>query len=145
MSFGKKIGLTIISLSPLVTLAADGYLEGVAGSIKKVVALLLPAFVGLVIIGFAYGLFVYLKSGAEDKEKGKNIMFWGGFAVVIMISLYGLAGLFQKITGATDKTVSIPTTYKGGGGTNTPAPTYDPAAPGPDPFAIPEFPTDTDD
>lgn len=113
MSLRTKIGAGLLALSPMVTLAAetfDGeYFEGIAESFKAIVGLLLPAFIGLAIIGFAYGLFVYLKSGAEDKEKGKSIMIWGGLAVVILLSIYGIAGLFQSITGADGNIENAPT------------------------------------
>jgi len=73
----------------------------------------LPAFIGLAIIGFAYGLFVYLKGGAEDKEKGKTLIFWGGLSIVVLISLYGIAGLLQTLTGATGTIINVPSVVTG--------------------------------
>jgi ABC-type cobalt transport system substrate-binding protein len=104
----------------------SSYFENIAGSFKSVIATLLPAFIGLVIIGFAYGLFRYLKGGAEEKEQGKNIMIWGGLAVVVLLSIYGIAGLLQRITGANNNaTITIPTTA--GSNRNASAPTYTPS------------------
>lgn len=96
------------------------YIEGVANSFKSVIAIALPGFIGLVIIGFAYGLFVYVRGGAEDKEKGKAIIIWGGLAVIVLLSIYALAGLLQDITGARDRNITIPTTYKGNNETPEP-------------------------
>ena len=104
------VGLALLLLLPVAAFAATNYLENVATTIKNVVGTLLPAFIGLAIIGFAYGIFVYLKSGAEDKEQGKNMIVWGGLAVVVLISLYGLAYLLQTLTGATGD-VTIPKTH----------------------------------
>jgi hypothetical protein len=81
-----KIIFSFSAFLPLTTLAAS-YLEGVAQSFKSVIAIALPGFIGLVIIGFAYGLFLYIKGGAEDKEKGKSIIIWGGLAVVVLLSI----------------------------------------------------------
>jgi uncharacterized membrane protein YjfL (UPF0719 family) len=86
-----------------------GYFEEIANSFAGIVGTLLPAFIGLVLIGFAWGLFIYLKGGAEDKEKGKSIMIWGGLAVVVLLSIYGIAGLFQNITGASGTITNAPT------------------------------------
>lgn len=117
-----KIIFSFSAFLPLTTLAAS-YLEGVAQSFKSVIAIALPGFIGLVIIGFAYGLFLYIKGGAEDKEKGKSIIIWGGLAVVVLLSIYGIAGLLQRITGATGTIITIPTTR--GGGATTPFETTD--------------------
>ena len=125
MSSRFKISLGLIAFFPTITLAAS-YIEGVATSFKSVISILLPGFVGLVIIGFAYGLFIYVKSGAPaEKDKGRSIMTWGALAVVIMLSIYGIAGLLQNITGATGTIVPVPTTYKGGGASS--GSTYNPA------------------
>lgn len=94
-------------------MAGTNYLEGVMATFKSVVGLALPAFIGLAIIGFAYGIFVYLYGGAEEKEQGKNLIIWGGLAVIVLLSLYALAGLLQDLTGARGRNVDIPTTYKG--------------------------------
>jgi amino acid transporter len=102
----------VISL-PIVTFASSGYLEGVANTFKSVVSILLPAFTGLVIIGFAYGLFIYVKGGAKEQEEGKKIMIWGTLAVVILLSIYGITGLLQDLLGVTNQTIEVPTTFKG--------------------------------
>lgn len=103
---------SFLLLFPIFPLLAASYLEDVMSTFKSVIALALPAFVGLAIIGFAYGIFVYLYGGAEDKERGKNLIIWGGLAVIVLLSLYALAGLLQDLTGARDRSVTIPTTYK---------------------------------
>ncbi|MFA5023086.1 MAG: hypothetical protein WC385_00745 [Candidatus Paceibacterota bacterium] len=113
MSFYSKICVGLIALLPLSTLAASGYLESLANSFKTVINIVLPAFVGLAVIGFAYGIFVYLQSGAEDKERGKVLIFWGGLSVIVLLSLYALASLFQQITGATTTTIKVPSTVNG--------------------------------
>lgn len=116
MSLFSKIGTGLLMLAPMVTLAQtfnSQYFTGIADSFTNIIATLLPAFIGLTIIGFAYGLFKYLWSGAEEKEKGKTIMIWGALAVVILLSIYGLAGLFQNITGATGNVGNVPTVLDG--------------------------------
>ncbi|MFA6254081.1 MAG: hypothetical protein WC640_02365 [Candidatus Paceibacterota bacterium] len=116
MSLRVKIGAGLMALLPMTSFALgfnNAYFTNMSVAFKTIIGNLLPAFIGLAIIGFAYGLFVYLKGGAEDKEKGKTLMIWGGLAVVILISIYGIAGLLQDLTGATDTNITPPTTIKG--------------------------------
>jgi len=94
----------------------SSYLNSVATTFKSVINIVLPAFIGLAIIGFAYGIFIYVRGGAEKKEEGKNIIVWGGLAVVVLLSIYGIAGLLQNIFGADGTIVAVPKTYKGSGG-----------------------------
>lgn len=118
MSLRSKIATGLLALAPMVTFGVtfqgENYFKGIAETFTSIIATILPAFIGLAIIGFAYGLFKYLWSGAEDKEKGKTIMIWGALAVVILLSIYGLAGLFQSLTGATDDgSINAPTDLPG--------------------------------
>ncbi len=117
MSIRTKIGAGLVALLPMVSLAqifdSSGYLgggSGLFGTFATIVGILLPAMIGLVVIGFAYGLFIYVKGGAEDQAKGKSVMFWGALAVVILLSIYGIAGLVQDITGADSGVVAPPPT-----------------------------------
>ncbi|MFA5023087.1 MAG: hypothetical protein WC385_00740 [Candidatus Paceibacterota bacterium] len=117
MSLRTKISSAgLVALLPVFALAqasfgGQSFFEGIADTFKNVVATLLPAFIGLAIIGFAYGLFVYLKGGAEDKEKGKSIMIWGALAVIILLSIYALANLFQSLLGVENANIdNAPTT-----------------------------------
>ncbi len=89
----------------------SSYFNAVATSFKSVIGVVLPAFVGLAIIGFAYGIFIYVKGGAEKKEEGRSIIVWGGLAVVVLLSIYGIAGLLQNIFGVTGTIVTVPTTH----------------------------------
>ena len=100
----------------------SSYLNSLATTFKSVIGIILPAFIGLAIIGFAYGIFLYVKSGApSEKDKGRSIITWGGLAIVVLLSLYGITGLLQNIFGADGTIVTVPTTYKGSS-TPTPAP-----------------------
>ncbi len=109
MSIRIKIGAGLIALLPMVSLAEtidNTYFESIATSFARIIELLLPAMIGLVIIGFAYGLFIYVKGGAEDQAKGKSVMFWGAIAIVVLLSIYGIASLLQRITGADEGLVA---------------------------------------
>jgi len=121
MSIRTKIGAGLVALLPVVSLATEGafdgtYFEEMVSSFKTIVGNLIPAMIGLVIIGFAYGLFIYVKGGAEDQAKGKSVMFWGALAVVVLLSIYGIANVLQKITGAEGTISNIPSGIPGGSG-----------------------------
>lgn len=113
MSLRSKISAGLLAFLPMITLAQQtfdnaGYFNSIATVFRTVVSTLLPAFIGLILLGFFYGLFIYVRGGAEDQAKGKSIMFWGALAIVVALSIYGIAGLLQTITGANQPLSSPP-------------------------------------
>ena len=47
------------------------------------------------------GLFIFIfNAGNEDKiEDGKKLMFWGGIALFVMFSVWGLVGILRNTFG----------------------------------------------
>lgn len=102
--------LSVAFLLPVVALAQQfnsSYFTQMANGASQIIATLIPAFMGLGFIAFFWFLFQYVKSVGDDKAKNKNNLLWSVVAIVLMISIYGLAGLVRNIFGATDNSGSI--------------------------------------
>jgi heme/copper-type cytochrome/quinol oxidase subunit 2 len=109
-----KLLASSFALMPILALAqswgGETYFTDIAGTISGVINILIPAIMGLVFIGFFWFLYKYVMGSAEDKEKSKVGLFWSVIAIVIMISIYGIANLLQDLTGATggDSRIEVP-------------------------------------
>jgi uncharacterized membrane-anchored protein len=58
----------------------------------------IPLLVGLAIVGFVYGIIQYfLNPDNEEKRKGgKSFMLWGLITLFVMVSIWGLVGIFNS-------------------------------------------------
>lgn len=115
MSSKKLLALALV-FAPMVTLAAatwggSAYFTGMATTFKTVINTLIPAFMGLGFIAFFWFLFKYLTGDAAEKDENKKRLLWSVIAIVIMISIFGVANLLQGIFGATPtgSTITPPT------------------------------------
>lgn len=56
-----------------------------------------PLLVALAVVGFVYGIIkFFLNPDNEEKRKdGKNFMFWGIVTLFVMVSIWGLVGIFS--------------------------------------------------
>ncbi|MFA6476424.1 MAG: hypothetical protein WCV68_03340 [Candidatus Paceibacterota bacterium] len=113
----SKLFALALSLSPILALAQTAptfggstYFTTMSSTFATVIDNLLPAFMGLGFIAFFYFLFKFITSQGEDKAKEKKNLLWAVVAIIIMISIYGLAGLVQDIfgAGAGTSTISAP-------------------------------------
>jgi uncharacterized membrane-anchored protein len=58
----------------------------------------IPLLFALALAGFVYGIIKYfLNPDNEEKRKdGKSFMFWGIVTIFVMVSIWGLVGIFSK-------------------------------------------------
>ncbi|HRZ30564.1 MAG TPA: hypothetical protein P5274_02775 [Candidatus Paceibacterota bacterium] len=89
----------VLALAQASTFDNTGYFESVAQTIFDVINLLIPAAMGLVFLVFFWYLYKYIMGNVEDKEKSKSGLLWSVIAIVIMLSIYGIANWAQGITG----------------------------------------------
>ncbi|MDZ7726003.1 MAG: hypothetical protein U5L75_00260 [Candidatus Campbellbacteria bacterium] len=112
---------------PILVKAQNATILTLIEAMQKIIEALVPLMVGLGLVGFLYGLVIYIfKAGDEDaSERGKRIMFWGVIALFMMVSIWGIVSILQKSilggTGFTDPppTPTLPTSPGGvdpGGG-----------------------------
>ena len=112
----KKILYGLLAFSPLMALAQgvgtiDTTAKSLAGTFRSVVNILIPAFFGLAIIYFFYGVAKYILAAGDPEEasKGKSIMIYGVIAIAVMISIYGLVGWLQGTLGISGSaSINIP-------------------------------------
>lgn len=74
-----------------------------ASGFTRVINILIPAFFGLAIIYFFYGVAKYILSAGDPKSagEGKSIMIYGVIAIAVMASIYGIVGFLQRSLGIT--------------------------------------------
>lgn len=105
----KLFALSTIVLSPVLALAqaaptagtwgGDTYFTGIVETLTAVVNGLIPVAIGIGFLAFFYYLFQFITAEAADKSKAKSGLVWSVIAIVIMISIYGLASFVRGIFG----------------------------------------------
>ncbi|TAJ12910.1 hypothetical protein EPO56_03755 [Patescibacteria group bacterium] len=109
----KKVffGITAFLLFPLVVFAATARtLQDVLRNIGDVITVATPIVVTLGLLGFFWGLAMYIfSSGVEEKrKKGVSTMIWGIVALFVMFSVFGIINLFQNSLGVSTGTIQAP-------------------------------------
>lgn len=94
---GKISIATVALLKPGVVHAAGAVntsgLEGLLYSIHKLISLTIPVLIALGVLGFMWGIVLYLFG--KNKEEGKTFMLWGIIALFVMTSVWGLVGILR--------------------------------------------------
>lgn len=97
-------------LLPAVALAQSlGNLQNLLTAIGNLVTNATPIVVGLALLGFFWGLAMYIFSAGSDEKKkeGKNIMIWGVVALFVMVSIWGLVKFIGDALGINQGTTII--------------------------------------
>jgi hypothetical protein len=68
-------------------------------TLGQVVNALIPIAFAAALLFFFWGLAQYIWGGAEEKEKGRNLMIWGVVALFIMASIWGIVGVLRTTFG----------------------------------------------
>lgn len=97
----KKLALTVGALAlPLVSFAQElGNIESLVGSVGRIVNLIIPILFAVALLGFFYGLVMFIFGGEMDKEKAKKTMIWGVVALFVMASVWGLVNWLGDAVG----------------------------------------------
>ena len=82
---------------PGIALAADAI--SVLNTVKQILDLVIPIVMTIALIGFFYGLAMYIFKADEDKEKGKSIMIYGILALFVMVAVWGLVEVVANTFG----------------------------------------------
>lgn len=89
----KYIPAAVAFAAPFVALAQN--LQSVFSTIQNLLNLIIPILITLAVVLFFWGLARYIWSaGGDEKEGGKQIMIWGLVALFVMVSVWGILGLF---------------------------------------------------
>ena len=84
-------------LLPGVAFAAS--VESILATIGNILGTLIPIIMTLALVGFFYGLAMYIFKADEDKEKGQQIMIWGIIALFVMVAVWGLVQVLVNTFG----------------------------------------------
>jgi len=93
-----------------------------SGFIDFINAFLIPFIWAIAFIVFIWGVFQYFIAGGaneEQRDKGKQLVFWGVIAFVVMTSLWGIVNLFvNTLDFRGENTPPIPTFDQNGSSAN---------------------------
>jgi hypothetical protein len=85
------------------------YITSILNAISTWIGMLVPLLIGLAVVVFFFGLVKYIWGGAEAKSAAISSMVWGVIAIAVMVSIWGLVGLLQDISGVgTQTTTNLP-------------------------------------
>jgi uncharacterized membrane protein YcjF (UPF0283 family) len=114
----KKFIIAAIAFSPVLAFAQNQPTLNNATQLTKsfgqLVASALPILVALAVLAFFYGLvkFIFSQGNAEAKGEGKMIMIWGGVAIVVMVSIWGIVNFVANDLGingnVTPNSINLP-------------------------------------
>jgi hypothetical protein len=97
------LGLLVL---PVAVLAAPKpvdvtFFDDLVSGLKGVVDAMVPVLVTLALAAFIWGLvsFIFASGDEAAKDEGKRRMIWGVVALFVIVSIWGLVGLLNKITG----------------------------------------------
>ncbi len=99
-------------LLPSITFAAGG-IDTAVRNIGNIIDMLVPILMTLALVGFFYGLAMYIFKADEDKDKGRSIMIYGILALFVMVSIWGIVAVLGQTLGVQESknapTITIPT------------------------------------
>lgn len=75
------------------------YITSILTAVDTWIGMLVPLLIGLAVVVFFFGLVKYIWGGAEAKSAAISSMVWGVIAIAVMVSIWGLVGLLQNISG----------------------------------------------
>lgn len=88
----KKIALITVGILalPLTSFAALENIGELVTDIGGIVETIIPILLALALLGFFYGLVMYIFGKEDDKAQAKKTMIWGVVALFVMVSVWGL-------------------------------------------------------
>ena len=108
-----KIGALVVGALalPLVSFAQLGNVDSLVVSIGNIVNRVIPIMFAIALLGFFYGIVMYIFGAEDNKDKAKKTMIWGVIALFVMGSVWGLVRFIGDAVGVgtgTAPPVSIP-------------------------------------
>lgn len=94
----KKIitGAALLSV-PMLTFAQGANAFSILATLRAFIDRLIPFLIAAGLAYFIYGVVKYVIAGdADDKEKAKKVIIQGLIGLFIMLSVWGIIGVFQR-------------------------------------------------
>jgi hypothetical protein len=94
----KKIitGVTLFA-APMLTFAQGANAFSILDTLRSLVDRLIPFFIAAGLAYFIFGIVKYVIAGdSDDKEKARHVIVQGLIGLFIMLSVWGIIGVFQR-------------------------------------------------
>ncbi len=104
--------ISVMSVTPLAVFAAQAStIQDVLKNLTPVLQLATSLAVSLALLGFFWGLAMYVFGTSNDdkRKKGVSAMVWGIVALFVMLSIFGIINALQSTAGVGSGTITIPT------------------------------------
>jgi uncharacterized membrane-anchored protein len=96
----KKLALIVGALAlPLTSFAALGNISSLVSDIGNIVNQIIPILFAIALLGFFYGLVMYIFGKEDNKDQAKKTMIWGVVALFVMASVWGLVTFIGNAVG----------------------------------------------
>lgn len=100
----KAVSTAAVFGLPMTVLAANpdtGYFENLALGFGRVINYLIPAFLGLALLYFFYGVITYvIKAGDDEARKGaRHTIVYGLIGMLIISAVWGFVALGMDLLG----------------------------------------------
>ena len=96
----KKLALFVGALAlPLTSFAALGNISSLVTDIGNIVNQIIPILFAIALLGFFYGLVMYIFGKEDNKDQAKKTMIWGVVALFVMASVWGLVRFIGTAVG----------------------------------------------
>ena len=96
----KKLAFIVGALAlPLTSFAALGNIDTLVTDIGNIVNKIIPIIFAIALLGFFYGLVMYIFGKEDDKAQSKKTMIWGVVALFVMASVWGLVSFIGTAVG----------------------------------------------
>lgn len=96
----KKLALIVGALAlPLTSFAALGNISTLVADVGGIVNQVIPILFALALLGFFYGLVMYIFGKEDNKDQAKKTMIWGVVALFVMASVWGLVNFIGSAVG----------------------------------------------
>ena len=111
----KKFIITALVVASAVAPAAAfaqnlGNIQTLLHSIGTLINIALPIVVAIGLLGFFWGLAMFIFGAEEKKSEGRHLMIWGLVALFVMVSVWGLVRFIGNALGVGQgDTVIVPT------------------------------------
>ena len=102
MKTKTKIGALIVGALalPITSFAALGNIDTLITDVGNIVNKIIPIVFALALLGFFYGLVMYIFGKEDNKDQAKKTMIWGVVALFVMASVWGLVRFIGNAVGA---------------------------------------------
>ena len=108
----KKIITGILAVVPAVSFAAGANAFSILATLKAFVDRLIPFLIAAGLAYFIFGVIKYvIAKNPEDKGQGSKIIVQGLIGLFVMLSVWGIIGVFQRtfqVGNTTVDTTNIP-------------------------------------